>query len=234
MDEEHKLPQKEWDKNEVVKSYSSEENLLKTFLKYYLNVKPTIITGWNIDGFDIPYLYNRIYNTLGEDIENCLSPINHIYYNKYRERYMIGCELFGLLSAYIRILHSVPNQVIDWMILVNLRLVQIKISYEGTLNDLYENHLEKFIEYNIHDVRIVKKLDDKLDFIDVRGICHVGHVPYEDIQYDSRFLEDCLGLSEKTWSGSSNKPDRTEMGSNREKFGRICPRPTTRKTRLGL
>ena len=49
------------------------------------------------------------------------------------------------------------------------------------------------MKYNIHDVRIVKKLDDKLDFIDVaRGICHVGHVPYEDIQYDSRFLEGAI------------------------------------------
>ena len=89
---------------------------------------------------------------------------------------------------YIRTLHSVPNQVIDWM--TSEGEVGTKIEYEGTLNDLYENHLEKFIEYNIHDVRIVKKLDDKLDFIDVaRGICHVGHVPYEDIEYDSRFLE---------------------------------------------
>ena len=42
-----------------------------------------------------------------------------------------------------------------------------KIEYDGTLNDLYENDLEKFVEYNIHDVRIVKKLDDKLDFIDI-------------------------------------------------------------------
>ena len=85
------------------------------------------------------------------------------------------------------------------MILVSQKLGHLKIEYEGTLNDLYENHLEKFIEYNIHDVRIVKKLDDKLDFIDVRGICHVGHVPYEDIQYDSRFLGRLIGVLEETW-----------------------------------
>ena len=89
LDEEHKLTKREWDKKEIVKSFSTEENMLKTFLKYYLNVKPTIITGWNIDGFDIPYLYNRIHNTMGEDMANCLSPINHIYYNQYRERYMM-------------------------------------------------------------------------------------------------------------------------------------------------
>ena len=71
------------------KPIRQKKTYVENFLKYYLNVKPTIITGWNIDGFDIPYLYNRIYNTLGDDIANCLSPINHIYYNKYRERYAV-------------------------------------------------------------------------------------------------------------------------------------------------
>ena len=220
LDEEHKLPQKEWGKNEVVKTYSSEENLLKTFLKYYLNVKPTIITGWNIDGFDIPYLYNRIYNTLGEDIANCLSPINHIYYNKYRERYMIaGVSCLDYLALYKNFtFSSKPSYRLDDI--GKAEVGTAKIEYEGTLNDLYENHLEKFIEYNIHDVRIVKKLDDKLDFIDVaRGICHVGHVPYEDIEYDSRFLEGAiLVYLKKLGVVAPNKPERTEMGSNREKF----------------
>ena len=50
-----------------------------------------------------------------------------------------------------------------------------------------------------------------------RGICHVGHVPYEDIQYDSRFLEKNIGVLEETRC-CPNKPERTEMGSNREKF----------------
>ena len=42
-----------------------------------------------------------------------------------------------------------------------------KVEYEGTLNDLYENDLEKFVQYNIQDVKLVKKLDDKLDFIEI-------------------------------------------------------------------
>ena len=80
---------------------------------------------------------------------------------------MTRCELFGLLLMYKNFtFSSKPSYRLD-DIGNFLRLV-LKIEYEGTLNDLYENHLEKFIEYNIHDVRIVKKLDDKLDFIDVR------------------------------------------------------------------
>jgi DNA polymerase elongation subunit (family B) len=87
-----------------------------------------------------------------------------------------------------------------------------KISYDGTLNDLYENDLEKFVEYNIHDVRIVKKLDDKLDFIEIaRAISHLGHVPYEDIMFDSRFLEGAiLTYLKKLGVVAPNKPIRSE------------------------
>ena len=124
LDEEHKLQPREWGKNEVVKTYSNEENLLKTFLKYYLKIKPTIITGWNIDGFDIPYLYNRIYNILGEDMAQLsITYKSHLLQSVQRKIHDSWCELFGLSGHYIKTLHSVPNQVIVWMILVNQRLV---------------------------------------------------------------------------------------------------------------
>lgn len=56
-----------------------------------------------------------------------------------------------------------------------------------------ENDIETFIEYNITDVELVLELDKKLQYIDlVRGICHVGHVPYEDFIYSSKYLEGAL------------------------------------------
>jgi len=221
LDEKHKLKHDmEWGKNEVVKTYSEETSLLKSFLKYYLALRPSIITGWNIDGFDIPYLYNRIYNTMGEDIANCLSPISQVYWNKYRERYMIaGVSCLDYLMLYKNFtFSSKPSYRLD-----DIGVSEVgtsKISYEGTLNDLYENHLTDFVKYNIHDVRIVKKLDDKLDFIDVcRGICHVGHVPYEDIVYDSRFLEGAiLVYLKKLGVVAPNKPPRKEEGEFKKKF----------------
>ena len=42
-----------------------------------------------------------------------------------------------------------------------------KVEYEGTLNDLYEQDIQKFIDYNVQDVRLIKRLDDKLDYIDI-------------------------------------------------------------------
>ena len=214
LDEEHKLSRdKEWGKNEIVKTYTEEQSLLKNFLKYYLNVRPTLITGWNIDGFDMPYLYNRIGQVLEQDMADCLSPISQVYWNKYRERYMIaGVSCLDYLMLYKNFtFSSKPSYRLDDIGVAEVGTA--KISYEGTLNDLYENHLEDFVKYNIHDVRIVKKLDDKLDFIDVcRGICHVGHVPYEDIVYDSRFLEGAiLTYLKKLGVVAPNKPLRDEV-----------------------
>jgi DNA polymerase elongation subunit (family B) len=68
-----------------------------------------------------------------------------------------------------------------------------KIEYEGTLDDLYRDDINKFIEYNLNDVQIVKALDDKLKLIDlVCGVSHLGHVPYEDIYFSSRYLEGAM------------------------------------------
>ena len=68
-----------------------------------------------------------------------------------------------------------------------------KISYEGTLNDLYDNDINKFVEYNLQDVKLIDKLDKKLDHIDIaRGICHMGHCPYGDVFMPSRYLEGAI------------------------------------------
>ena len=70
-----------------------------------------------------------------------------------------------------------------------LEVGEKKVEYEGTLNDLYENDLEKFVQYNIQDVKLVKKIDDKLDFIEILWYKHLGHCSYEDVFMSSRYLE---------------------------------------------
>ncbi len=68
-----------------------------------------------------------------------------------------------------------------------------KISYKGSLNDLYKDDINRYIEYNLNDVKIVVALDKKLQFIDLaRGICHTGHVGYENFGMSSRFLEGAI------------------------------------------
>ena len=213
LDEKNKLKPDDWGKNVTVETFDKEFALLQKFYAKYLEIRPTIITGWNVDGFDIPYLYNRSQQVVGKNVADCLSPISSVYWNKYRERFMIaGVSCLDYLMLYKNFtFSSKPSYRLDEI--GKSEVGTAKISYDGTLNDLYENHLNDFVKYNIHDVRIVKKLDDKLDFIDVaRGICHVGHVPYEDIVYDSRFLEGAiLVYLKKLGVVSPNKPPRDDV-----------------------
>ena len=66
-----------------------------------MEIQPTIITGWNIDGFDIPYLYNRTKRTMGHQIANVLSPIGIVHYNENKRRYKIaGVSCLDYLALY--------------------------------------------------------------------------------------------------------------------------------------
>ena len=178
------------DRNETIEVFKTEYELLNRFFQKYLEMRPTIITGWNTDGFDIPYLYNRAVQILGQDIANCLSPIGEVYWNTYRNRYVIaGVSCLDYLALYKDFTFTDQSSYrLD--AIGQFELGEKKISYEGTLNDLYDNDIDKFVRYNIHDVRLVKRLNDKLDFIDIaRSVCHIGRVPYEDVYFSSRYLE---------------------------------------------
>ena len=180
-------------KTDVVESFKSEEELLQKFYQKYLEINPTIITGWNTDFFDIPYLYNRTQRVLGKQIANTLSPIGQVSWIESKSRYKIaGVSSLDYLGLYRLFNYSEKSSYrLD---VIGTDEVGIgKIEYEGTLQDLYENDINKYVEYNLNDVVIVKALDDKLKFIDLaRSIAHKGHVPYEDVYYSSRFLEGAI------------------------------------------
>ena len=177
----------------VVETFESEEELLQRFYQKYIEIQPTILSGWNIDGFDIPYLYNRTRRVLGDSFANSLSPIGDIFYLEHKNRYKIaGVSCLDYLKLY-RLFTYTQQSSYRLDFIGQLEVGIGKVEYEGTLNDLYETDINKFIEYNLNDVKIVKALDDKLKFIDLaRGIAHVGHVPYEDVYFSSRYLEGAI------------------------------------------
>ena len=178
---------------DVVESFRSEEELLQRFYQKYLEINPTILSGWNTDGFDIPYLYNRTTRVLGQQIANTLSPIGEIYFNERRNMFKIaGVSSLDYLKLYRWFTYTQQSSYrLDFI--GQLEVGIGKIEYEGTLDDLYKNDINKYIEYNLNDVKIVKALDDKLKFIDLaRGVGHLGHVPYEDNFFSSRYLEGAM------------------------------------------
>ena len=218
LDEKKKLTLQSKD-NVVIESFDTEFALLQRFLVKYLEFKPTIITGWNIDTFDMPYLYNRVCKVAGKNVGDMLSPIQIVQWNKHRKRYLFaGVSCLDYLGLYKLFTYTqLSSYRLDAV--AEHELSENKIEYTGTLNDLYENNIDKFVEYNIHDVRLVKRMHDKLDFIDMaRGVCHVGHVPYEDVYFSSRYLEVAILVYLKNLGVfAPNKPSKPNMSSG-DKF----------------
>ena len=178
---------------DIIVSFKDEYDLLNAFFKKYMEIQPTILTGWNIEFFDVSYLYNRACQILGQNIANLLSPIQQVYWSDFHNRYKIaGVSILDYLALYKKYTFSQrPSYRLD--AIGEYEIGEKKVEYEGTLNDLYKNELEKFVQYNLQDVKLVKKLDDKLDFIEIaRGLAHLGHIPYEDVFMSSRYLEGAI------------------------------------------
>jgi DNA polymerase elongation subunit (family B) len=178
-----------------VEVYTSEIQLLKSFLNYLRDIDPSIITGWNTDFFDIPYLYNRVEKILGKEYSNLLSPINIVRRSNYMgkdEILIAGMYNLDYLNLYKKFTYSEePTYRLDAIAKKELGIG--KIEYEGSLDDLWRDDPEKFISYSVIDTWLVKQLDLKLDYIDIAcGICHKGHVPYSDIAFTSKYLEGAL------------------------------------------
>jgi DNA polymerase elongation subunit (family B) len=213
LDKQKKL-QKSITENKSVVPCHDEKTLLLKFLDAIQEIQPHIMTGWNCDAFDIPYLYNRIKRVLGKSNAHRLSPIGEMFYSPYRNRYTIaGISVLDYMTVYKKFSYKeLPSYALNAVSMTELG--RGKIEYQGNLDDLMENDIETFIEYNITDVELVLELDKKLQYIDlVRGIAHVGHVPYEDFVYSSKYLEGALLTYLKNIGGvvAPNKPaDRRE------------------------
>ena len=182
---------KNYTKNNVsVESFNTEEELVQRFYQKYIEIQPTIITGWNTDHFDIPYLYNRTQRILGSSVANALSPIGEVVWSDAKSKYKIaGVSSLDYLKLYKKFTFTEQSSYrLDAIGQLEVNIG--KVEYDGTLDDLYRDDINKFIEYNLNDVVIVKALDKKLKLIElVVGVGHVSHVPYEDVFFSSRYLE---------------------------------------------
>ena len=179
--------------NQIVTAYLTEEDLLIAFLEKWDEIKPTICTGWNIDGFDFPYMHARLVHVLGEETANKLSSINICYWNKYKNKMTIaGLNCLDYLLLYKKYSgKSLTNYRLDTVAKEELKIG--KVEYEGSLDALKKTDIKKFIEYNLHDVILVKKMNDQLQFIELaQSICHVCHTGYEEFSVSSKILEGAL------------------------------------------
>lgn len=180
--------------NVVLRSFRREENLLEAFLTKWEEIRPTVVSGWNTNLFDLPYLFNRLRVVLGKSAGYRLSPIRTAYQNKFNKKMIIaGVSCLDYLDLYKKFLGVMKSSYTLANVAKDEELKHQKIVYKGSLNDLYKNDIKRFVEYNLVDVQVVVELDQKYDFIHLaQSVCHKGHVPYEWFQMSSRFIDGAI------------------------------------------
>lgn len=176
-----------------VVTFKDENALLIAFINEWVRIAPTVVSGWNSNGFDLPYLNTRIRKVLRGNWVEKLSPIGIVFFNERKNQVTIaGVNCLDYLPLYKKYeMKPLPNYRLDTVAKEELGIG--KVQYEGSLNELKRTDVKKFIQYNIHDVKLVVMLDEVKRFIMLAmSICHVCHVGYEDFSVTSIILEGAL------------------------------------------
>jgi DNA polymerase elongation subunit (family B) len=162
--------------------FDNEADMLTTFLD--LIEDADVLSGWNSEGFDIPYTVNRITKVLSKEDTRRLCLFNQFPKKREYERYgksavtydLIGRVHLDSLELYRKYTYEERHSYrLD--AIAEYELGETKTVYEGTLDQLYNNDFRKFIEYNRQDTALLDKLDKKLRFIDLaNSIAHENTV----------------------------------------------------------
>lgn len=194
----------------------NERKLLSAFLTFWESNHPDIVTGWNIDGFDIPYIVNRLTRIIDEDAPKRLSPWKMITIKESRDITkkvpdieFLGVEILDFLDLYKK---YVPIKQESYRLdyIVEKELGENKVDYVALgykdFNDLYERNFDLYVEYNCHDVGLVVRLERKLKMIQLQ--CNLaykakinykeafspvkawGHLIKNELWYDKKVLFD--------------------------------------------
>lgn len=169
---------------------TDERDLIKRFIEFWTRFHPDIITGWHIEGFDIPYIINRIVKLFGEDEAKKLSPWGKIsaysktVYDKEINTYKIsGVSVLDYFVLYRKFMTS-QQENYQLNTIANIELGEKKLDYSeyDSLHQLYKHDFQKFIEYNIRDVELVDKLEKKRGLIEqALTLAYDNKVNHEDV-----------------------------------------------------
>ena len=186
--------------NEIYVKCRDEWTLCKRFMELWTKKCPDVLTGWNTKFFDEPYIINRFRKILGEDETKKLSPWNYIGEREtfVNNRRMIAYNLMGVESLdYIELYKwyapggkSQESYRLD--AIAQVELGEGKISYDeyDNLHSLYRLNFQKFIEYNIKDVELIIKLEEKLKLIELAiTLAYDTKTNYQDVFAQTRMWD---------------------------------------------
>jgi len=183
------------DKEDVeIRCFDDEKAMLEDFIITWNEIDFDIISGWNINHFDLPYLYNRICRISGEDTAKLLSPFKLVIAKLDKNAFtfaateaavdIIGIQILDYLDVYKK--HTYENREnYKLNTIAHAELGEGKIDYTRykNLQGLYKKDFQLFVEYNIQDTDLVYKLEIALRLISL--VCYLAYmskINYEDVK----------------------------------------------------
>lgn len=174
--------------NVEYRKFESERDLLIGFVEYIKCESPDVISGYNITFFDIPYLVGRMDRVVEPDYAQNISPwksmksrIMTIQGKTYTAHDFLGIVSLDYMEVYKKFrLKKLENYKLQT--LAEAELNESKVKFEGNFKTLYTTDYQKFIDYNIQDVRIVAKLEEKLKLMEmIFSIAYNAKCNYMDV-----------------------------------------------------
>lgn len=180
---------------------SSEYGLLQSFINYWDANAPEVITGWNIQFYDVPYICRRLNRVLGEKPMKRFSPWglvteNEIFVNGRKQIcYDVGgITQLDYLDLYKKFTYKAQESYrLDHIAEVELGQKKLDHSEFETFKDFYTNDWQKFVEYNIVDVELVDRLEDKMKLIELAlTMAYDAKVNFIDVFYQVRMWDNII------------------------------------------
>ena len=178
--------------------FNNERDLLNSFMDWWMQNTPDVVTGWNIQLFDIPFIAKRVDRVLGEKLAKRLSPWGLVsqkeVYIKGRRQIFYdigGITQLDYLDLYKKFTYTNQESYrLDHIANVELGQKKLDHSEFDTFKDFYTNGWQKFVEYNIIDVELVDRLEDKMKLIELAlTMAYDAKVNYNDVFYQVRMWD---------------------------------------------
>ena len=185
-------------KNVTYHHYSDEVAMLNAFLYWWTQNTPDVITGWNVRLYDIPYLCGRISRIMGEKKMKLLSPWGLVTRDeawisgrKFNVFDVAGLTTLDYLELYKKFTYKAQESYrLDYIAQVELGQKKLDHSEFETFKDFYRGNWKKFVDYNIIDVELVDRLEDKMKLIELAlTMAYTAKVNYVDVMYQVRMWD---------------------------------------------
>jgi len=186
--------------NVIYKSFRTEYELLNDFINWWMieTNTPEVVTGWNSELYDMPYLVRRIDRILGEKLMKRLSPWGLVTEREtiVMGRKQISYDVGGItqldyLNLYKKFTYKAQESYrLDYIASVELNQKKLDHSEFDTFKDFYTKGWQKFVEYNIIDVELVDRMEDKMKLIELAiTMAYDAKVNYNDVFYQVRMWD---------------------------------------------